>query len=172
MGGVLCLHYIYIYIYFKGSMLVLISIPCRCSKVVIFYFFNHYQVGPTVLYYSCKLAVRFCLVHQVFVFRLLFNESIQRFFFFLIITKWDPLILYIELYQEQKSTTTRSWKGGTGELVVKSSFSHNLHQTLTHNSYIKSHKNAGKRLNKITIKFDTELSPIKNVVVNHNLQNS
>ena len=56
-------------------MLVLISIPCRSSKVVIFYFFNHYQVGPTVLYYSCKLVVRFCLVHQVFVFKLLFNKS-------------------------------------------------------------------------------------------------
>ena len=78
------------------------------------------------------------------------------------------IVLRVEVYYY----STRSWKGGTGELVVKSSFSHNLHQTLTHNSYIKSHKNVGKRLNIITIKFDMELSPIKNIVVNHNLQNS
>ena len=46
------------------------------------------------------------------------------------------------------------------KLVAKLSFSHNLHQTLTHNPYIKSHKNIGKWLNKITIKFDTELKSI------------
>ena len=97
-------------------MLVPISIPCRCSKVVIFYFFNHYQVGPTVLLYSYRLVAHFCLVHQVFVFRLLFNESTQRlFFFFLIIIKQDPLVLYIELYQEQKSATPR--KGIVTELI-------------------------------------------------------
>ena len=56
--------------------------------------------------------------------------------------------------------------------ALKSFFSHNLHQTLTHNPYIKFHKNAGKQLNIITIKFDTELNSIKNIVVNHNLQNS
>ena len=61
---------------------------------------------------------------------------------------------------------------GTRKLVVKSSFSQNLHQTFTHNPYIKSHKNVGKWLNIITIKFDMKLKPIKNIVVNHNLQNS
>ena len=64
-----------------------------------------------------------------------------------------------------------SWVG-TRELVVISSFSQNLHQTFTHNPYIKSHKNARKRLNIITIKFDMELNPIKDIVVNHNLQSS
>ena len=74
--------YIYFFFFLQSSMLVPISIPCRCSKVVIFYFFNHYQVGPTVLYYSCRLVVRFCLIHEVFVFRLLFNEPMLSFFFF------------------------------------------------------------------------------------------
>ena len=45
------------------------------------------------------------------------------------------------------------------ELVTNSSFSQNLHQALTHNSYIKSHKNTGKWLNRITIKFYMELKP-------------
>ena len=43
------------------------------------------------------------------------------------------------------------------ELVVNSSSSQNLHQTFTHNFYIKSYKNTGKWLNRNTIKFDTEL---------------
>ena len=60
----------------------------------------------------------------------------------------------------------------TRELVMKSSFSQNLHQTLAYNPYIKSHKNIGKWLNIITIKFDTELKPTKNIVINQNLQNS
>ena len=42
----------------------------------------------------------------------------------------------------------------------------------THNPYIKSHKNTRKWFNIITIKFDTKLKPTKNIVVNHNLQNS
>ena len=53
------------------------------------------------------------------------------------------------------------------EQVVKSTSSQILHQTLTHIPYIKSHKNTGKWLNRITIKFDTELKPTQNIVVNH-----
>ena len=45
------------------------------------------------------------------------------------------------------------------DLVAKSISSQVLHQTLTQNSYVKSHKNIGKWLNRITIKFDTELKP-------------
>ena len=43
--------------------------------------------------------------------------------------------------------------------VKKITFSQILHQTLTHSFYIKSHKNTRKWLNRITIKFDTELKP-------------
>ena len=57
---------------------------------------------------------------------------------------------------------------GTRELVMKSLFSQNLHQTLTHNLYIKFYKNTRKWLNIITIKFDMELKPTKNIAVNHN----
>jgi len=52
--------------------------------------------------------------------------------------------------------------------VTKTTSSQILHQILTHNPYIKSHKNIGKWLNKITIKFDMELKPTKYIVVNHN----
>ena len=41
--------------------------------------------------------------------------------------------------------------------VVKTTSSQILHQTLTHNPYIKSHKNTGKWLKRIIIKFDTKL---------------
>ena len=41
------------------------------------------------------------------------------------------------------------------EQVAKTTYSKTLHQSLTHSPYIKSHKNIGKWLNKITIKFDT-----------------
>ena len=84
---------------------------------------------------------------------------------------WNPVCQRLFIFQH----VLLAWpilRVGTRELVMKSSFSQNLHQTLTHNPYIKSYKNAGKRLNIITIKFDTELNPIKNIVVNHNLQNS
>ena len=57
---------------------------------------------------------------------------------------------------------------GTHELVMKSSFSQNLYQTLIHNPHINSHKNIGKWLNRITINFDTKLKPTLNIVVNHN----
>ena len=79
-------------------MLVLILIPCRCSKVVILllFFFNHYQVRPMVLYYSCSTFLS-SKVHQATAFRLLFNVEN---FFFLIIT-------ILELQQEQKSTKKR-----------------------------------------------------------------
>ena len=43
--------------------------------------------------------------------------------------------------------------------VEKITSSQILHQTLTHSFYIKSHKNTGKWLNRITIKFNTELKP-------------
>ena len=55
-----------------------------------------------------------------------------------------------------------------GSSVAKTTSSQILHQILTHNPYIKSHKNIGKWLNKITIKFDMELKPKKYIVVNHN----
>ena len=52
--------------------------------------------------------------------------------------------------------------------VVKTTSSQILHQTLTHNPYIKSHKSTAKWLEKITIKFDTKLKPTKYIVVNNN----
>ena len=42
-----------------------------------------------------------------------------------------------------------------------------LHQTLTLNPYIKSHKHTGKMIEQNTIKFDTILAN-KNIVANHN----
>ena len=45
--------------------------------------------------------------------------------------------------------------------VVKTTSLQILYQTLTHSPYIKSHKNKGKSLNRITIKFDMELNPTK-----------
>ena len=61
-----------------------------------FFFFNNYQVRPIVLYYSCTFL--FLKVHQATVqcvqTPILFNVEI---FFFLIITKWDPLVLYIRI---------------------------------------------------------------------------
>ena len=50
MGGC-ALFALYILFFLKNSILVLIPIPFRGSKVVIyfFYFFNQYQVGPMAL---------------------------------------------------------------------------------------------------------------------------
>ena len=84
---------------------------------------------------------------------------------------WNPTCQRLFKFLHVLLAWPISWVG-TRELVMKSSFSQNLHQTFTHNPYIKSHKNAVKWLNIITIKFDMELKPIKNIVVNHNLQNS
>ena len=81
MGGILCWHEIYFFFSFFFSKFYASSDFYSMQAQQSCYFFNHYQMGPIVLYYSCRLVVRFCLIHQVFVFRLLFNESMQRFFF-------------------------------------------------------------------------------------------
>ena len=46
-------------------------------------------------------------------------------------------------------------------LIAKTTSSQILYQTLTHSPYIKSHKNSGKWLNRITIKFHMKLKPTK-----------
>ena len=45
--------------------------------------------------------------------------------------------------------------------IAKTTSSQILYQTFTHSPYIKSHKNSGKWLNRITIKFHMKLKPTK-----------
>ena len=70
---------------------------------------------------------------------------------------WNPACQRIFKFQDMLLVWPVS-RVGTHELVVKSLFSQNLHQTLAHNPYIKSHKSTGKWLN---IKFDTKLKQKK-----------
>ena len=61
-----------------------------------------------------------------------------------------------------------SWHSrASREILIFTKFSSN-----SHTQPFESHKIAVKWLNIITIKFNMELKPIKNIVVNHNLQNS
>ena len=73
---------------------------------------------------------------------------------------WNPACQRLFKFQHMRLVWPVS-RVGTRELVMKSLFSQNLHQTLTHKPYIKSHKSTGKWLNIITIKFDTKVKQKK-----------